>query len=62
MAKIQFEVIVDLGADEQEEMNSLAAALCLFLAPRTHGFKGLTSRIIDGQRTKTELSTLPHNR
>jgi len=61
MAKIQFEVIVDLGADEQEEMNSLAAALCLFLAPRTKGFKGLTSRIINGNNTETALPTLPRN-
>ena len=61
MSKILIELEVDLGENRNEEMNSLAAALCLFLAPRTKGFKYLTSRIIDGCDGEKTLPALHYD-
>jgi hypothetical protein len=61
MSKILIELEVDLGENKNEEMNSLAASLCLFLAPRTTGFKYLTSRIIDGCDGAKTIPTLHYD-
>jgi hypothetical protein len=61
MSKIVIELEIDLGENKNEEMNSLAASLCLFLAPRSKGFKYLTSRIVDGRNTTESPPSLSLN-
>ena len=61
MSKILIELEVDLGENKNEEMNSLTASLCLFLTPRTQGFKYLTARIIDGREGTNSPKTLSLN-
>lgn len=61
MSKIRIELEVDLGENRNEEMNEIAAAICLFLEPSPRWkFKYLTSRIIDGCDGEETLPTLPY--